>query len=416
MILDHSRARRMLLAAAAVGLALRLIFGFSYWVGKPLTHDEHEYLTLARSLASGMGFVYDDAHESGTAQRFGRAPGYPLFLAALDAGRPVPSVTPARVKFAQSLIGAFTVWLIGVITLRAAGPRASLWAAWIAAVYPPLVTLPSYALSETLYSAVALAAAYTIQVAADAAPSRGRSAQPSRALRPATLGGALAGGAALIRPAMLFYLPIAAVWLLYRRQLSAAVAVAVASIAVITPWTVRNFAVSDRFVLIASEGGVTFWTGNHALARGDGDLAANPDLKHAELQFRRSHPGLSAEALEPMYYQDALRWISNHPLDWARLLLYKMFYSVVPAGPSYAVHSARYRLASVAPYLLVLPFAVAGVRRLWHSPSQPTSVWLLAASSMLVGLVFFPQERFRMPVLDPVLIVSAAALAGRSES
>jgi len=117
-----------------------------------------------------------------------------------------------------------------------------------------------------------------------------------------------------------------------------------------------------------------------------------------------------------MYYQDALRWISNHPLDWARLLLYKMFYSVVPAGPSYAVHSARYRLASVAPYLLVLPFAVAGVRRLWHSPSQPTSVWLLAASSILVGLVFFPQERFRMPVLDPVLIVSAAALAGRSES
>jgi hypothetical protein len=33
-----------------------------------------------------------------------------------------------------------------------------------------------------------------------------------------------------------------------------------------------------------------------------------------------------------------------------------------------------------------------------------------------VGLVFFPQERFRMPVIDPVIIIAAAALAGRSES
>ncbi len=117
MTLDDTRARRLLLAAAAAGLALRLAFGFLYWVDKPLTHDEHEYLALARGVASGLGFVYDDAHESGTAQRFGRAPAYPLFLAALDAGRPVPTATPARVKVAQSLVGALTVWLIGLIAL-----------------------------------------------------------------------------------------------------------------------------------------------------------------------------------------------------------------------------------------------------------------------------------------------------------
>lgn len=413
---DDSRARRIVLAAAAAGLALRLAFGFAYWVGKPLTHDEHEYLALARSLASGQGFVYDDAHESGTAQRFGRAPGYPIFLAALDAGRPVPEATPAIVKLAQSVVGAFTVWLIGIIALRAAGRRAAMWAAWIAALYPPLVALPSYALSETLYSAVALAAAYAVQVAADTA-TKNRSVDAHRgAIARATLGGVLAGIAALIRPAMLFYLPIATAWLLYRRQLPVAIAVAAASLATIAPWTVRNYVVYDRVVLIASEGGVTFWTGNHPLARGEGDLAANPDLKRAELQFRQSHPELSSEALEPLYYEDAFRWISAHPVEWAGLLLRKMFYTIVPAGPSYAVHSARYRVASVAPYLLVLPFAIAGMRRLWRRPSRPTSMWLLAASSILVGLVFFPQERFRMPVLDPVLIISAAALAGRTES
>ena len=126
--------------------------------------------------------------------------------------------------------------------------------------------------------------------------------------------------------------------------------------------------VYDRFVLIASEGGVTFWTGNHALARGEGDLAANPDLKQAELAFRGAHPGLSPEALEPLYYRDAFDWIAGHPFDWLQLLVRKAFYSVVPVGPSYAVHSARYRVASVAPYLLVLPFAAVGARRLWSSP------------------------------------------------
>jgi 4-amino-4-deoxy-L-arabinose transferase-like glycosyltransferase len=417
MTLDNTRARRLILAAAAAALALRLAFGFLYWVDKPLTHDEHEYLALARGVASGLGFVYDDAHESGTAQRFGRAPGYPLFLAALDAGRPVPAATPARVKVAQSLAGALTVWLIGLMALYSAGPRAGVWAAGLAAAYPPLVSMPSYALSETLYSAVALATAFVLQLAVDRPrddqiPGAGH----SRATGLTLLGGALAGAAALIRPAMLLYLPLAAGWLLFRRRPALAVALTIAAAAVITPWTLRNMRVHERVVLIASEGGVTFWTGNHPLARGEGDLAANPDLKEAELAFRRSHPGLSPEALEPIYYREAFGWIAAHPLDWAALVARKVFYSVVPAGPSYAVHSVRYRVASVAPYLLVLPFALAGARRLWYSPRRPVSLLLLAASSILVGLVFFPQERFRMPVIDPVLIVSAAALAGRPHS
>ncbi len=336
-----------------------------------------------------------------------------MFLAALDAGRPVPAHTPARVKVVQSLVGALTVWLIGLMALYCAGPRAGVWAAGISAVYPPLVSLPSYALSETLYSLVALATAFSLQLAIDR-PDSDRAANQGTAL--GLLSGALAGLAALIRPAMLLYLPLALAWLLFRRRPVLAVAAVAAAIAVITPWTLRNMRVHERFVLIASEGGVTFWTGNHPLARGEGDLAANPDLKLAELAFRKAHPGLSPEALEPVYYREAFAWIAGHPLDWAGLLARKAFYSIVPAGPSYAVHSARYRVASVAPYLLVLPFAVAGARRLWPSARRPVSLLLLAASSLLVGLVFLPQERFRVPVIDPVLIVSAAALAGRPQS
>jgi len=174
--------------------------------------------------------------------------------------------------------------------------------------------------------------------------------------------------------------------------------------------------VYGAFVLIASEGGVTFWTGNHPLARGEGDLAANLDLKRAELEFRRAHPGLTAEQLEPMYYRDAFARIAEHPLQWLGLLARKAFFTVVPAGPSYTLHSVRYWAASVVSYAVLLVFAVAGSRTLWRSPRRPTALLLLGAASVLMCLVFFPQERFRIPVIDPVLIVCAAALAARARA
>jgi 4-amino-4-deoxy-L-arabinose transferase-like glycosyltransferase len=409
MIPADSRTRRLIGAAALVALVLRLGFSLLYWVDRPLTHDEHEYLTLARNIAAGNGFVYDSEIESGTAPRFGRAPGYPLFLAALDAGRPIPSSTPTIVKIVQSLVGAITVCLIGAIALQSAGPRAGVVAAFIAAIYPALVWIPAYALSEVLFCFVALLAVAVLQRAADLESN-------PVGIRLALLGGALTGLATLIRPAMLVFVPLALVWLVFRRQPVRAAALAVATALVILPWTIRNVRVHDRFVLVASEGGVTFWTGNNALARGEGDLAANPDMKRAELEFRRSYPGLSAEELEPLYYRAALEWIRQHPLDWVILVARKAFYTAVPIGPSYAVHSARYRIASVVPYALILPFAVMGARRLWRSPRRPSALFLLAGSTVLMCLVFFPQERFRIPVIDPTLIIAAAALAGRSET
>ncbi|HET7220323.1 MAG TPA: hypothetical protein VFJ02_19845 [Vicinamibacterales bacterium] len=399
MAAHETRVARVLVAAAIIGFVLRLMFGAIYWVDKPLTHDEREYLALAQSLAAGRGFVYDETLETGTAQKFGRAPGYPVFLALLGL-EGAHEHAPIAVKVAQSGIGALTVWLIGWWAFTVAGPRAALAGGAIAAVYPPLVVMPSYVLSETLFAALALAAALVLQ-RSDGENSAGL----------AVASGVVSGIAALVRPAMLFFLPLAAIWLVLRRRTAHAAALALAAAIVIAPWTIRNYRAYGRVVVIASEGGVTFWTGNHPLARGEGDLAANPDLKRAELEFRGAHPGLTAEALEPLYYRAALSWIAGHPLEWLGLMARKAFYTVVPAGPSYALHSARYRLASVAPYLVVLPFGFAGAIRSWRSGHRPVALFLLAGSAVLMCLVFFPQERFRIPVIDPVLIIFAASLA-----
>lgn len=410
MRIDLARPRRLIAVAALAGLVLRLAFALLYWVDKPLTHDEREYLALAQSVAAGRGFVYDASHETGTAQQFGRAPAYPLFLVAIGAGSGEHHASPVRVKIAQSVTGAIGVWIIGLLAWRALGPRPAAIAAAIASIYPPLVWMPAYVLSETLYSTLALGTVLLLDIAVDRADDMA-SGRAGGAL--ALMAGLLAGVAVLTRPAMLFFLPLAAVWLVRRRRAVLAVALVAAAAAVVAPWTARNLRAYGKFVLVASEGGVTFWTGNHPLARGEGDLAANPQIKQAEIAFRAAHPGLTAEELEPLYYRAAVRQILDHPGWWLGLLVKKAFYTVVPIGPSYTLHSTKYFAASAGSYLLLLPFALAGVRVLWSVRRRPTALLLLAASSILVSLIFFPQERFRIPVIDPTLIVCAAATLAR---
>jgi 4-amino-4-deoxy-L-arabinose transferase-like glycosyltransferase len=421
MAVDPIRARRLIVAAAAVGLVLRLTFAFGYWVSRPLTHDEREYLALARSLTLGKGFTYELPGDSSGTPRFGRAPGYPVFLALVGGGRGEFDATPPQVKLAQSIVGSIGVWLIGALARRAAGARAGVAAAWLAAFYPPLVWICAYVFSEALFSTVALAAVLLLNVSLDR--SIAPHATQNRSALICVAAGLMTGVAMLIRPAMAFFVPVALVWLFVRRRVTFAALLVAGALLVVGPWTIRNIHVYDRFVFIASEGGVTFWTGNHPRATGEGDMAANPDIKLSEIAFRRQHPGLTQEELEPLYYREAIAYIAAHPVWWAGLVLKKAFYTVVPVGRSYALHSPLYRTSSIASYLIVLPFGVLGALIWWRRPHPPESLFPLAVSAVIVCILFFPQERFRIPVIDPTLIICAgvwyalrATAATRSES
>jgi hypothetical protein len=509
--------RRLILWAALLGCLARAAFGLLYWHGKPLTHDEREYLALGANLAAGRGFTQTlpgEPPENPNVQQFGRAPLYPAFLAPLTladkdlrAGRMPPDV-PWSVKIAQALVGALGVWLIGTIARQLANDRAAAWAAAIAAVYPPLVWSAAFALSETFYSTLALACVWILMPVLDREPAAARGEAPRetsafvddpgsvkarsgiaqrapdtlpadgvrehsgeslpsvrvtdsdggpgssdrpgnvaitsgaphfpplpwergqgvrglfqvaaphadrtrmRALAMRTFaGGLLTGLAILARPAMLFFLPFALLLAWRRRPILAALLLGGTLLAVL-PWSARNIVVHGRFVLVASEGGVTFWTGNHPDAIGEGDLAANPHLKELNRDLRARYASLSEEEMESIYYREALGYIAGHPVRWLGLLAKKLFYTWVPIGPSYQLHSARYFWTSVISYGAILPFALLGAAWLWRR-GRGWTLWSLAGSALLVCLIFFPQERFRIPVVDPTLIICAAVWLAR---
>ena len=305
-------------------------------------------------------------------------------------------------KIAQSVVGAVGVLIVGLLAGRWAGARGATIAASLAAVHPLLVAAAARAFSEALFWPMGLGAAWLVTSASRA---RGR-----RAAVLAVLAGVLTGLATLVRPATIVFLGIAALWWLWERSLTRVVALALGATLVIAPWTVRASERAERFVLVATEGGVTFWTGNHPLAVGDGDLAANPQLKIASQTLKAAHPGLTEEQMEPIYYRDALAWMRAHPIDWLVLEARKIFYLVLPLGPSYRLHSWRYFVASAGTYLLLLPAAIVGAWRLGSARARLPGLWLLLGAAIVTCLIFFPQERFRIPVIDPVLIVCAAGL------
>jgi hypothetical protein len=414
------RVRMWRAAAVALGLTLRLLFASVYWVDKPLTLDEQEYLLLARNVACGLGFNYPAvAGEGAAVVHFERPPVYPALLAGalVATGHPwtspaacamsrVPlprssSEIPRVVAGLQSVMGALGVWFIGAIARKAAGPRAAVLAAFVAALEPPLVWICGFALNEAVYSLLALVVAWLLMRASGGRPS----------WRLGLVAGCVAGVAVLTKEGMLLFVPLAGLWLLATRQARVACAAALGLALVLVPWVGRNYAVHGRFVLTAAHGGVTFWTGNNPLARGEGDLAANTDLKRARNELEARHAGASAQEMDAVYYGEAFAFIRRQPAAWLALEARKLFYTIVPVGPSYMLHSVRYRLGSWLAWAFLLPCAAIGIVRLRRRRLLAT-IWpvpMLAASVVLMNLVFFPQERFRIPVIEPALIICAAA-------
>ncbi len=414
----HDRTRMLIVAAVALGVLLRLAFAFLYWVDKPLTLDEREYLLLANSIDRGEGLSYAGPTSPPGERHFERPPVFAFVVAGIlrltrdplastprdDAGVPrgfprSSTEVPAAIKVVQILVGGFVIVLIAALTTKIAGRTGGAVAAMLAAIYPPLVWSSGYVFAEPLFSALALGVVWLLHRGGD---QRGFGT---------LVAGALAGVAVLTKESMIFFLPLAVLWLLVRRRLPAAIALLLGASLVLAPWIVRNYGVYGRFVLTAPHGGVTFWTGNNPWARGEGDLAANPAMGRARVAFEQARAGASVEQIDNDYYREAFRFIAQHPAAWGGLLVKKVFYTFVPIGPSYRLHSRLYYLATLCSYGVLLPFAVVGFIRVLRGrrADRLAALWLLALSAVLVCVVFFPQERFRLPVIDPVVLVCAAA-------
>ena len=328
------------------------------------------------------------------------------------------------VRTIQILLGAVAVGLLFVTTRQWFGDRA----AWVAAALAILTGL------FTFYEILILQAAldpFLVSLTLALVSRSLASADPRWPLA----AGAAAGLLALNRPNALAYAVVVGVGLAIRewrarttspRAFGRALVFPSALLLVLAASGLRNYAASGEWIAIASHGGLNFYIGNHAGA--DGTYRPVPGIsasiagqardaaRVAETALGRR---LSATDVSNYFYEQALDWIGNNPLDATQLFVWKSALVVnranVPLNFSYAYYSQEesslLRGLIVGPWLVV-PLGLVGL--FLRSARRPGSgFWIWASFVPVYGLsiaVFFVSSRYRMPLLLPLCASAAAAL------
>jgi len=279
-------------------------FGFGFETG-----------SIAASIAAGHGFSSPFGVASGPTAWV--APVYPFLCAMIFKVLGVFTVPSAiAVLVMNCLLSALTCITIYLIAERTVGRQVGLWAGWAWAVVPFFMRWPTTWVWDMSLSALLLSLLFLCTLR----------------IRHTTnwkkwLGlGLLWGITALTNPALLTFLPLSAVWLVYRLRDKWRAVVPLMAIAalgcfmVVTPWLVRNRAVFGHYVFIRGNFGFEFHLGNYHYSNGLGWPNRHPTVnpRFLEEYLRLGEQGFVAE-----HGRQGMEFIRRYPGEFARLCLYR---------------------------------------------------------------------------------------------
>lgn len=359
----------------------------------PLLGDAASYDRIARSLLAGTGLTPRPPEPSAF-----WPPLYPAFLAL------VYSTTGYHLevaRIAQALVAVIVPITFYLIALKPLGRGV----AWLSALglifYPHLAYFNGWLIAESLFMSLMSLGMLILSTLASK-PGFTRIAAA----------GLVFGLAALTKPFMLFVMPFVALWLvlayprpLLRRVVAVAV-LAIAMLAIILPWTARNYQLFGQVVLISTNGGYTFLGANNPNAWGGHDEGFPPAI-----------PGLNDAEMEDAYYAEAFDWIRNNPGDFARLSVVK--YQRLLSPLSVASFREDYRIPGrtlvyviYAAYLLT---ALVGAIMAWPRWRQIGYLYAPIAGVFVSTGLYYGDARYTLP-MAPSLVMFAAIVLDRAWS
>jgi len=373
-------ALRPLWICLLLALVARLVFAFCAF---PIL-QQHWHL---REDGDGYGLIAQTIRE-GHYTDITRGPVYPMFVAA--------AASPAVVKSLQALLDTVTCWLVFLLAGRN-WKAAALWA-----VYPFAIWRVAFINKEVLLTFLLVAYVSTQLLA----------------LRRGKLWHWLAAGGLLAlvnlcKPTFLVWpLVIFAIALLHRVPLSRVAALVVAMVVVITPWTWRNYVVTNGAILpVATEqGGMTTFIGNYQPTLGLWEGPEKSRWMLAVAEIRSQHPGASVVDLDRIYYTAALEQIMRSPLRATEMFVRK-------GGRFWFLSAARReQVLSFAVQLAYLTLLGIGLWRRWPWDADTVLVLALIAYVMLIHALSYADMRFSLPVMPLVCAWAGAAFQTTSRS
>ncbi len=417
----HERlGRRRAAVAVGVLLAAALLVRLAFVVATPgyeLVHDARDYDRHAVSIAQGQGYPY--ALEPGRPTAF-RPPAYPYFLAAVYELTGVEEAEPSErievARIAMALVGVAIVGLLGLVAAQLWGRVVSLVAMALASVYIPLILVGGAVMSEPLFAVLLLGAL--------AAALRHR--RSASRYRFAVLAGALAGLTVLSRAnALVLLAPLAwAVWDARPgtswRSLGPPVALVVAALVVVSPWTIRNAVVFDTFIPVSTQlGSALIGTYNDAARTDPENPASWRNLRRAP-EYRHLYGELTATSepeAERRLRDEALRYIGDHPLYVAEVGFWNTVRMLDLAGLAWSRHTtstigvaeSEWADAGVVCFWLFAVVALAGCLTK-AARRAPGFVWAIPLL-LYLSVVFLVVETPRYRTGIDLFLVLLAALA-----
>jgi len=398
-------------------LALALVF-----LRFPLGLDDmYQYDMLGLSIARGNGYRWyqreyverfesyfdrwyhidldpESIPEKGYLTVF-RPPGYPAFLAAvyLAVGE---TNRLAVTRLVQSVMGAALAPLTLLLASRLRLPRpAGLFAAVVLALYPILWMYPLGLGSENLFIPLTVAGVILLLRAAT-----------DRRTKSALAAGLVLGAAALTRGALALFVIVAAGWLLRTAGRRPAVLFALAAVALLVPWSIRNSLVLGRPAFVENSMGYNLFVGYHP--QGSGGFVASVALEPTRF--------IDDNERDRWTTDQALGFIRDDPLRALRLLPRRLAYLVgfetrelifFYTGNLFGAIPLPGLLVAYA--VLVLPWAaVAASAPFGLAAADVRSgrnlVLLLIGATLLAYVPVLAEPRFHLPLL-PFLASYAAA-------
>jgi 4-amino-4-deoxy-L-arabinose transferase-like glycosyltransferase len=361
----------------------------------PGLDDEFYFSGMPRLLAEGHGFIapfklYFQHVSVSTAEH------PPLYSVVLAVPAKLGITSPDSQRLAGSLFGGGTILTVGLLGRRLAGERTGLLAALIAAVYPVLIAADGALMSETLLGLLVALMLLTAYRLLDA-PSTGR----------ALALGAVAGLAALTRGEVLLLFPLVLVPIVRRPAgWRAALVAAVTLVIVLTPWTVRNWIVFDRPVLVATNSG-TAVAGANCRPTFYGDKLGGwwPPCIH-------EHPGLNEAEHHAKALREGYSYAGDHLGRLPVVLAARLgrVWSVYDPFQTPEGRSRRMQKLGVVAFFVLAPLAAFGAVVLRR---RGVSVWILLMPFVVVCvtvLATYGNLRFREPAELSLVVLAAVAL------
>ena len=396
----HSDLRihaRFLAWPVSVAIALRTLIALVAYgnrdIASILWPRGIEMLGVAKSLSTGAGFSSPFGIPTGPTAFV--TPVYPGILSLiLRIFGQQTSASAWAIVLMQCLVSALTVIPVFAIALSVFDLRVAKSAAWIWALFPYAVILPTNIIWESSSSALALAAGVYLQLRAF------HSAQPSRW----TIAAVWWAGACLLNAAFLLMFPALLLLAILRREINfrAAAVSCAAFVAILVPWSLRNYLVMGRVIPLRDNFPLELWIGNHSGTEFRFTPEIHPAFNAADLQHYQQVGELA--------YMDekaasAKAFIRNHASQFLANTLKRI---------------ARFWFIGVNGLLyLVAPLAAFGIAGLAIAFRRKVPAAGLFGIILLVyPLPYYlthPDMRYQHPI-QPLLAILAAALLAAQNS